>query len=405
MVLTILKTATSFLLISILNCNPLFSQSRIIVKQDSALSKSIDIVDVLQGGFKIPFRKDSASMKEKQFFVSILPVVGYSLQSGLTWAIVTNTSFYADEGRSRFSNLLINAYYSQYHQYWITVNNNLFFEKSKIHLLGDTRYYNFPTHTFGLGTNSTLADELDINFSYLRISQIVFREITSNLFAGIGFNLDYHWNIVSDTIPGKALNDLKIFQKDTHSFSSGISLDLLYDNRKNSVNPEFGSYAYIQYRPNLTFFGSETNWQSLLIDLRHYIKFPASSRNVLALWNYNNFSIKGIPPYLDMPSVGWDSYSNTGRGYVPGRYTGKNFSYFESEYRFALTGNGLLGGVVFGNAETVFQKWSARQSIIPGGGIGIRIKINKYSNTNLAIDYGFGVGGSRGLFFNLGEVF
>ena len=31
--------------------------------------------------------------------------------------------------------------------------------------------------------------------------------------------------------------------------------------------------------------------------------------------------------------------------------------------------------------------------------------MNKFSNTNLAIDYGFGVNGSHGLFFNLGEVF
>ena len=36
---------------------------------------------------------------------------------------------------------------------------------------------------------------------------------------------------------------------------------------------------------------------------------------------------------------------------------------------------------------------------------GIRIKLNKYSRTNIAIDYGFGLGGSQGLFVNLGEVF
>jgi hypothetical protein len=78
---------------------------------------------------------------------------------------------------------------------------------------------------------------------------------------------------------------------------------------------------------------------------------------------------------------------------------------FESEYRFVLTRNGLLGGVVFGNSETVFQKWSESHTIIPAGGLGIRIKMNKFSNTNLAIDYGFGVGGSHGLFFNLGEIF
>ena len=62
---------------------------------------------------------------------------------------------------------------------------------------------------------------------------------------------------------------------------------------------------------------------------------------------------KGNPPYLDLPSTGWDSYNNTGRGYVQGRYRGKDLMYLESEYRFGITRNGLFGGVVFANAETV----------------------------------------------------
>lgn len=393
------------ILITLSFCFSAFGQNNTVNSKDTTLTRSKDIVDILQGGFKTHLRKDSVSAKGKSPYFSILPVVGYSLQSGLTGAIVTNTSFYTDEKKSRFSNLLVNFYYSQYHQYWFTANSNIFFEKSKIHLLGDSRYYNFPTDTYGLGTNSKLSDALDIKYSYLRISQVVFRELTPSIFAGAGYNLDYHWHIASDTIVGKALNDLRKFQKGTHSISSGISLNLLFDNRKNSVNPDRGSYANFQYRPNLTLLGSDTNWQSLLIDLRHYFKFPASSKNVLAVWNYYNFTLQGTPPYLDTPSVGWDAYSNTGRGYVPGRYTGKNFIYLESEYRFALTRNGLLGGVVFGNAENLYQRWSDNHSIIPGGGLGIRIKMNKHSNTNLAIDYGFGVGGSHGLFFNLGEVF
>ena len=403
--LALLKAVVLTLLLSIINSCSLKAQPVIVVKKDSTLSEKKDIIDILQGGFKTHLHKDTVSEKGKKSFFSILPVVGYSLQSGLTGAIVTNTSFYTDESRSRFSNLLVNGYYSQFHQYWFTANSNIFFEKSKLHLFGDTRYYNFPTETFGVGSNSSLNDALDINYSYLRFSQIVFRELAPNIFAGAGYNLDYHWNIATDTITGKALSDFNTFQKGNRSVSSGISLNLMFDNRRNSVNPEAGSYANLQYRPNLKLLGSDTNWSSLLIDLRHYIKFPASSKNVLAFWNYYNFTLNGTPPYLDMPSVGWDSYSNTGRGYVPGRYTGRNFMYLESEYRFAITRNGLVGGVVFGNAETIYQKWAYTHSIIPGGGIGIRIKMNKFSNTNLGIDYGFGVGGSHGLFFNLGEVF
>jgi ethanolamine utilization protein EutA (predicted chaperonin) len=45
------------------------------------------------------------------------------------------------------------------------------------------------------------------------------------------------------------------------------------------------------------------------------------------------------------------------------------------------------------------------QSILAGYGAGIRIKLSKHSNTNVAIDYGIGQGGSKGIFMNLGEVF
>jgi len=400
------RAACCAVLFFVLLSSSIFGQTESVVKQDSAVSNQKDIVDILQGGFKTHLRKDNNSMKGKATFFSILPVVGYSLQSGLTGAIVTNTSFYTDENKSRFSNLLINGYYSQYHQYWFTANSTLFYEKYKLHLLGDTRYYNFPTQTFGLGTNSTLSDGLNIKYSYLRVAEIVYRELTPSIFAGAGYNLDYHWNITSDTIPGKALSDFEMLQKgSTHSLSSGISLNVLFDNRINPVNPERGSFANIQYRPNLKLLGSDSNWQSLMIDLRTYVKFPASSRNVLAFWNYYNFTLGGTPPYLDTPSVGWDAYSNTGRGYVPGRYTGKNFNYLESEYRFTITRNGILGAVVFGNIESVYQKFKDAFPVTPGGGFGLRIKMNKYSNTNVAIDYGFGVGGSHGFFFNLGEVF
>jgi hypothetical protein len=143
-----------------------------------------------------------------------------------------------------------------------------------------------------------------------------------------------------------------------------------------------------------------------LIDVRHYIKLPASSHNILAFWSYNDITISGNPPYLDMPSIGWDDYSNTGRGYSAGRYTGRNLLYFESEYRFSMTRNGLLGGVVFVNAESVTENSPDKtRSVVPAGGLGLRIKISKDSDTNLSVDYGFGIRGSHGIIFNMGEVF
>ena len=45
------------------------------------------------------------------------------------------------------------------------------------------------------------------------------------------------------------------------------------------------------------------------------------------------------------------------------------------------------------------------EKVAPAVGGGLRLNLNKASRTNLAIDYGFGIDGSRGLALNLSEVF
>lgn len=69
----------------------------------------------------------------------------------------------------------------------------------------------------------------------------------------------------------------------------------------------------------------------------------------------------------------------------------------EVEYRFGITSNGLIGAVVFANAESYSELQSNRfEKITPAVGAGLRGKVNKHSNTNIGIDYGVGTGGPHG---------
>ncbi|MEJ7680809.1 MAG: hypothetical protein WKG06_23745 [Segetibacter sp.] len=80
--------------------------------------------------------------------------------------------------------------------------------------------------------------------------------------------------------------------------------------------------------------------------------------------------------------------------------------YVETEYRFRITRNGLFGGVLFANAETFSAAPGGHlETVQPGVGGGLRIKLNKLSKTNISIDYGFGSHWSQGLFVNIGELF
>jgi len=365
-----------------------------------------DLIDVLRKGLKIKnvVQPEISSKNSLGPFLSFLPAVGYAIASGYIAALNSNISFYTGRKVRKISSVLIGIYYSQYNQYWSVINSNIYTKNENLNFIGDWRIYKFPTQTFGLGSSSLPVNADKIDYNYLKIYQVVLQKVFPNLFIGLGYHLDYHSGIREINIM-PVITDIQKYGYNIKSNSSGISLNFLCDSRTSSINPLKGTYCNLQLRHNFTFLGSDNSWKSIIIDAREYLKFPAKSRNVLAFWSYNYFTY-GYIPYLDMPSTGWDAYNNTGRGYAQGRFRGKNLIYFESEYRFSLTRNGLFGGVVFVNVESLTE-WPKNNFgiFVPGYGVGARIKINKRSGTNVAIDYGIGNHGSKGFSFNLGELF
>lgn len=250
------------------------------------------------------------------------------------------------------------------------------------------------------------SDATSLNYNYVRFYTFLNKTIAKNFYAGLGYQFDNHWNIQQVNLPITTITDFDKYGLSSGSVSSGVSADLLFDNRKNSINPEAGStYANVVFRQNLHALGSVENWESLLVDIRKYFRLNDHTCNVLAVWSYNNLTLNGNPPYMDLPSTGWDTYGNTGRGYIQSRFRSKDMVDLEAEYRFAILRDGLLGGVVFGNAQAYAEPNGTFESINPGYGAGIRIKFNKFSKANVCLDYAFGLHGSNGLFVNLGEVF
>ena len=232
------------------------------------------------------------------------------------------------------------------------------------------------------------------------------RHITGNIYLGLGYIIDDHWNVSDKGDANGTVSDYSVYGKEAHSVASGITVNGLLDSRDNGINPSKGAYISFEYRDNYTWLGSYTPWRSLVIDVRKYIKFPEDSENVLALWNYEWLTLSGRPAYLDLPSTQWDAYSATGRGYIQGRFRGADMVYGEAEYRYHITDNGLIGGVFFLNGESLSAAPGTRlQGIQPGFGPGLRVKLNTVSKTNISIDYGFGRQGSNGLFIDVGEIF
>ena len=183
--------------------------------------------------------------------------------------------------------------------------------------------------------------------------------------------------------------------------------NVLFDSRRNENSPVAGAwYANFSFTKNTTFLKSSSNYNMIYADFRHYVSFPRNSKNILSFWNFNWLTFGGKTPYFDLPSTLWDTYDNAGRTFIQGRFRGSNMVYFETEYRFNILRNELLGGAVFANTQSFTEPTLSHFSkLLPGYGASLRTKVNKKSNVYFVISYGLGSGGSKGFFFNLGEVF
>lgn len=341
---------------------------------------------------------------------SVVPGVGYSDLSG--WS-GTLTGIYSFKHRDpdveqKLSSILGGVTYTEKNQFTVPLNALVFSHHNHWNILFDGRYMHTATNDWGLGTHSRESDEYALYYHYLKLHGAVLHQLTGHLYGGLGYYYDRLWDVEQRDLPSPGtVTGFQRYGPLRRSTAVGPVLRFAYDSRRNAINPGAGWYAGATLRVNRTELGSDSNWQSLLAEVRHYIPIGAAGRNVLALWSYNWLTLgNGNPPYLLLPSTGWDDLFNTGRGYQQGRYRGRNLVYLEAEYRMSLTRNGLLGAVLFANAQTYpSEPFDRSPAVLPGAGAGLRIKLDKYSGTNLAIDLGFGPGGTGVFALNIGEVF
>lgn len=375
-----------------------------------------DIADVAHDAFarlaRLPTH-DSLGLQNGHRMLLLVPVVGYSQQTGAVAELALSAAF--QRRGANVSTIVGTAQYTAREQLIFTVTSSLWQPDNTWNLVNDWRVMRYPQSSYGLGMfTNTASGVVSMDYKYLRLYQTAYRRVAAAWYLGFGYQYDDHWDIVSRNSRREVASISRYtYGVSDRSASSGLVASVLHDNRANAINPQGGYLVNAQYRTNRQWLGSDTNYQSLLLEGRVYLHPSRYSPNILALWSYNAFTLNGNPPFLDLPATGWDMYGNTGRGFIQGRFRGKNFVYGEAEYRFGITRNRLLGGVIFTNAQSVTELSVVRgrvqngdfEKVVPAVGGGLRLNLNKASRTNLAIDYGFGFDGSHGLSLNLGEVF
>jgi hypothetical protein len=374
--------------------------------KDTAHQK--DLLDVYENWFKLPAKRENPHPENKVYF-TINPLANMPTSSGNALVTSTTANVYLGPRSTTFlSTANFAPYFNFNRRFGLPLRSSIWLKDNAWNIQGDIRLLVYPQYTWGLGTSHTSEEKEWVNYKYIRFYQAVLKRVNTHLYAGFGYDLDYHFNIAGDS--GVNLHTFTGYPYGLagNSLSSGITFNILYDTRNRNIYPFPGIFLDMVYRMNPRFLGNSNYWQSIFVDLRKYLQLNTSAKpnqqNTLAFWSFLWWNSNTGTPYLDLPSTGWDEFNRSARGFDQNRYRGNGLYYFETEYRRDITKNGLFGFVVFSNINTVSGSGTMFRSWHPAGGFGLRIKYSKASNSNVAFDYAFSKG-YQTILFNFSETF
>lgn len=400
-----------------------------------AQSETKDLKDVFK-----EWKDDTLSINEHKLkvgktYFSILPVIGYGPANGFVAGGAVSFAKLFGEPPTNLSSAMLNFTITSKSQFILNARSKIYLKENKWFMQGDWRFLVFTQPTYGLGIEFLDINELlfhvnnldessepygePMKFNQIRVyEEVVYKIGSSDFYAGMGIALDYHFDIVDELLDTvKNSPEFYVTKHFLYSYmnnfsptqysNQGLKFTVLTDTRDNISNCYKGYYASFSILQNFKLGENSRNSTQLLYDARYYLGMNAlRPRHVLAFWSWGNILLTGTPPYLALPSIGWDTYNRSGRGYIQGRYRGSSMVYNEVEYRFPISKSGLFGGTLFANVTTASsytQKLFDYATL--GIGAGLRLQLDKLARTNLTIDFGMGTDHSSGIYFNLQETF
>ncbi|MBB6327697.1 hypothetical protein FHS59_003340 [Algoriphagus iocasae] len=380
--------------------------------------------------------QDSIQYKPNQireFKLVPLPAIGSNPANGWLFGLAPSATWrMGTPETTHLSNLVGNFLYTTKKQWIFSSRSNIFLSEDKWILVGDWRYFITSQPTFGLGSSTpnmpsenpnqlgVLWGEQQMDFSWVRFYETVLKRIgTSKFYLGMGYHLDVFSkieNFLEDENSPSELNFSHDYYNQQFGFDldkytlSGITINGVMENRDVAVSPYEKNFALLSYKINPSFLGSDKSSSTLLLDYRHYFNLSEKrKRHLIGVWGLANFLVSGDLPYMSLPSIGYDMFGRSGRGYAQGRFRGESMVYSEVEYRFPLQKNKeTFGGTLFFNSSSYGSKLTDErlfEKINAAYGVGLRVMINKENRTTISADYGFGRKGNSGFYLNVNESF
>jgi len=394
---------------------------------DTTLCPTKDLGDLI--------RKNKPGKKEKppkNYFIFATPVIGSSPATGFILGLAGQITFKGPEADDKYSIINANAQYTTKNQMLFQVKDNLLLAHNKLFATGDFRIFIYSQPTYGLGTDilnkeknggiilgneSVEPDSIaqEMKYNYYKIYQSAAYNFSGIFYLGGGIAIDIY-NHIKDEELNLAAGDTTFHYSYSvlHGFDTskytvmGLSGNAIIDTRDNQINATKGLFVNLSFTVNPALSSAQKSNSRIFGEIRYFKSFIVLQRKTtLAFWGLGTFVTGGTSPYLTLPALGWDQRSRSGRGYAQGTFRGQSLAYGEVEYRFPITCNQVLGGVLFVNATTASDRdrdLHLFRYIQPAFGFGLRINLDKASRTNLVLDYGIGKK-SSGFYLNAGETF
>lgn len=401
----------------------------------------MDLKMVIKG--KEKSKNNSGLPTEDKLMWFAVPIVGSNPTLGFFYGLGGTGSIYLGNPKTtNISSANVSVQYTTNNQFISSIKGTIMTPNNSWELLVDLKYSIFSENTYGLGSDYNQPIQEDwiiggvettgvsgaqpIESNQVRVHLTALKAITSRIFIGGGYHLDYHYKIEDLSLDLNAAQPVitshyaysQFYGFDPTTYlSSGLSADFMIDDRDHTVNAYVGNFVHLSYRLNPKFLGSETNYQMVYAEGRFYKTLSKTNpRHLLALWGIGQFTFSGDAPYLHLPSSGNDMRNRIARGYVGGRFRGNSWITAEAEYRYPISKNGLFSGVFFGSATTTsrnaitigteyIEKLRLFEAIRPSGGAGLRMLLERAGRLNLGIDFAVGQNGSKGFYFVIGETF
>lgn len=328
------------------------------------------------------------------------PELGFSIAGGALLSFKTNHS----DMVSPRSSIPINFGWSTKGAIFGSAIISTYWMEDKLRINTNIWFKNMPDNYFGIGyDNGKNIPKSDTTTYYKRLwiqfNPQAFWQFRKGYFVGGALDFNYTKGRNASEI---VMEDPNYSKYNNKPFNAGIGLHAMIDTRDIPVNAWKGWYVLGQAMFYGSFLGGQNEYQVYTVDARHYMQVHKPGQT-LALQIKGRFAENNVP-YGEMSQLGTPFDL---RGYLWGQYRDKSMLFGIAEYRHSFykkdgsrSIHGLVGWIAGGS---VAPKISGMKDWLPNGGIGYRLEVQP--RMTLRLDFGLGLDGSKGFYFNFNEAF